>query len=176
MDIAAALTIQLFLAIVLGASAYKKVTDMESFKASVETYAEFPQGVAGVLIPLVPLSEFTVAVALLAPATSIYAAVVAAVLFAGYGLLIAKAVLTGRTAADCGCSFSGKTIPLRGALLWRNLGLVIAALVLAFAPAQEVPSGADVALAAFGAAALLMNYLVVEALIALPQLNRGGVQ
>lgn len=150
-----------FLVVILTRAAWHK------FDAYLETIG-FAQGydlvpeawVPGILRALM-LAEAAAVLALLLPQTRMFGGLLAAGLFAGYGLLMALALSQGKREIDCGCG--GLPQVVSGFTLARNGVLVALALfVSTFHDVLLRPLEAAVAIG--GGLVLAMIYAVIERL------------
>ena len=161
----ASVTITAFLAIVLARAAWHKLDRYLETVGFAQGYGLVPDAWAAPLVRALTVAEAAALLALLVPATRPLGGLAAAGLFAGYGLLMAAALLRGRRRIECGCGgppqlVSGFTLARNAALA--GLGLTAAALPVATVP----PLGALVAVAA--ALVLAAQYAVLGKLAAHP--------
>jgi hypothetical protein len=154
-----------FLALLLIASAIHKLALPARTREVIEDFAGIPQRFASLALIGVPLAELCAGVGLFSPAVRAAAALLAALIWSGYLLLILRAIFQGRRYVDCGCSFGhsfrplGKTQALRGAVLI-GLATVVAAL-------STYPTGtAFTASQLLAAAAFLALYAALDQAVA----------
>lgn len=156
-DPAVSTALALSLAALFAASAAHKVGDFRRFVGVVRNYSIMPVWMAPTAAGIVVSMEFALAAGFLAPAFRGLAGSGAAFLLAAYTGAIGLNLLRGRSDIDCGCSFGGSGERLTPALIARNFGLAIFALIAA-APTGARGLGlidiASVALFALSAAAL----------------------
>ena len=114
-------------------AAVAKLSDRTLFEQHLAAYG-LPHGLLPLAVWLIPLAEAATAVALLTPARAWGAAAAAALLLV-YGAVMAWHRARGRR-LDCGCG--GEPLPLSWALVVRNAGLAVLAL-LAGAPVAPRP-------------------------------------
>lgn len=167
----ASVTITAFLVILLARAAWHKVDRFLETVGFAQGYGLVPDAWAAPAVRALTGAEVAAIVALLMPATRPFGGLLAAGLFAGYGLVMAAALLGGRTRIDCGCGGPPQIVSAvtlaRNAVL-AGLGVAVAALPVATVP----PLGAAVAIAA--ALVLAAQYGVAEKLGShLPHMREG---
>ncbi len=108
--------------------------------------------------------EITLGVLLVIPAFRGFAGGLAAVLFTGYFVLIARQLLAGKRLMDCGCSGPLKQSQLSAALLWRNGILILLAGLCSFASVGSLLMSQALALILVLAFMMSLVYLCVEQL------------
>lgn len=143
-----ALAARLLLAGVWLYAGASKVTDLAGSIRAVNAYQLMPYGAAQVVGAALPFVELTLGVLLLAGLGQRFTAVASAVLLAGFVAGIGAAWARGLR-IDCGCFGGGGalapgTTPRYGIEIARDLGLLLAAGVLAAWP--RTPWSADAAL------------------------------
>lgn len=168
----ASVTITALLVILLARAAWHKLDRFLETVGFAQGYGLVPDAWAAPAVRALTVAEGATILALLVPATRPLGGLLAAGLFAGYGLLMAAALLRGRTRIECGCGgapqvVSGLTL-VRNAVL-AGLGGAVAVLPVATVP----PLGAGIAIAA--ALVLAAQYGVAEKLGShLPHIREGG--
>lgn len=134
LDPAVGFALRAALGLLFATAAYHKAADLRRFGASLEAYRIFPNLLARVVAPLVPIVETAVAVALLVPGLRVAAAVGATGLLIVYTAAIALNLARGRRDLDCGCGGPGVERPIGPHLLARNFVLIVAAAAAAAPP------------------------------------------
>lgn len=156
----------LSLTMILVTAAVHKWQAPALFARQVADYELLPQGLVRPVALLLPVLECLIALGLLAGATRRGAAVLAALLVAGYAAGIGINLLRGRNNIDCGCSGPGAPQPLHPSLLLRNLLLAGLAL-LAVVPVAERPLGLFDGFVTVGAIATVwLLYIALDTLLA----------
>jgi len=117
------------------------------------------------LVYPVAVLEIAVALALLPPQTRGIAALTAAGLLAGYGLMMAWQLLLGHRDLRCGCAGPASDVLVSPVLVMRNLLTAGLALLLILPPNPMAWSGAGVLLTLCMAGFLVALYLGAEQLI-----------
>ncbi len=151
----------LFLALLLAVSAGHKIVAHQRLGEAAARLAGVPQSLGPLVSNAAAAVELAAGLALLFPGTRPIGALIAAVLWSGYALLLARRI---GSRLDCGCSLkrSEKLIttlyPARAALL------AAFAILVAFLPAPPATL-----LTPFAAAALLALYFAADELIAIPR-------
>ena len=133
----ASVTITAFLVIVLARAGWHKLDRHLEVAGLARGYGVVPDAWAAPIVRALTVAEAAAVLALLVPATRALGGLTAAGLFAGYGALMASAILRGRRRIECGCGgppqlVSGLTL-VRNAVL-AALGLAVAALPVATVP------------------------------------------
>jgi hypothetical protein len=171
-----ALTAQLavFLAALLGASAVHKALRWRYARGVVHQFAGVPEQFAGAALGAAVALELSAALFLMVPDRRAAGALLAAVLWTGYLLLIVRAIVQNRRDVDCGCSFGPTARPLgtvhaaRGAAL---AGLAGCAAWVSAAIGSVPEQGSQV----LGAVAWLALYGAWDQVLALRPLRGGRV-
>jgi hypothetical protein len=168
----ASVTVTAFLVILLARAAWHKVERFLETVGFAHGYGLVPEAWAAPIVRALTAAEVAAILTLLVPATRPLGGLAAAGLFAGYGLLMAAALLRGRTQIECGCGGAPQIVS--GLTLARNAGLAGLAVAVAVLPAATVPPlGALVAIAA--ALVLAAQYGVAERLAAhRPHIGEGA--
>ncbi|MFV0384285.1 MauE/DoxX family redox-associated membrane protein [Paracoccus sp. (in: a-proteobacteria)] len=168
-----AVTITSFLAIILARAAWHKADRFLETVGFAQGYGLVPDHWAAPIIRALTVIETLAVLALLAPPLRPLGSAMAAALFAGYGLLMAVALLNGRDRIDCGCGGAPQIVS-RFTLL-RNVVLTALALCLLVLPAATVPA-LDAACAILAALVLTAIYAVLEKLSShLPNIRQGDI-
>lgn len=154
LDPVLALGLRAALALVLGSAALHKLRDLRSFHDVVEAYRLSPAAATSALAAAVVSAEIVACAALLAPGAPAAGPLLAAGLFALYGVAIGVNLARGRTHLDCGCGGPSARQPIRGWLLARNAALVAAALLALTPPTTRPLVWVDV-ITLFGALVVL---------------------
>lgn len=168
----ASVTITAFLVILLARAAWHKIDRHLETVGFAQGYGLVPDAWAAPVVRALTVAEGAAILALLVPVTRPLGGLAAAGLFAGYGLLMAAALLQGRRRIECGCG--GPPQLVSGVTLGRNAVLAALGIAVAVLPVTTVPPlGALVAIAA--ALVLAAQYGVLETLAAhLPHVREGG--
>ncbi len=157
----AGLALAAFLALILARASWHKLADHYRAVGAALDYEAVPESWVPHLVRGLAVTEAAAALALVAPLTRPAGALAAAALFAGYALLMARALGQGRTEIDCGCG--GAPQPISPVMLVRNGVLAALALATALLPAEPVGfPGMLIAVAA--ALTLLASYGLAEKL------------
>ena len=165
-DPAIDVTIRIALAIVLGFAAFRKIADFPAFRAALDAYRILPSAIVGAAAGIIILLEKVAAVGLVVSPVRGPFEILAAILFAVYGVAIGINLARGRRDIDCGCGGAKGRQALHPALLMRNFALVLAALVVA-APGSGRSLGAvDLVTVLGGTAVLVFLYRAADGLIA----------
>jgi hypothetical protein len=171
-----------FLALLAAASALHKAFGAE--RARQAARALLPDaGARGASLAVVAamLGEACAAVLLLAPSARALGASLAALIWTGYLLVLARAALAGRTDLDCGCSFGaghrrlGRFQLARGAVLVGLAAVVVATRLGAGAAAHGGTETASAAALGITAATWLVLYGALDQVMALGPLRSGEV-
>jgi hypothetical protein len=160
--IAAALAV----AVILASAATHKLRAPARFANQVEDYQLLPRSLVRPVARLLPFVEVAVAFALLVPASRGTAALVAAVLLAGYAGAISINLWRGRRDIDCGCAGPEQAQPIRPVLLARNAVLVSLALVASLAPLSRELGIFDSFVVIAASAVALLLYAAADGLMA----------
>ena len=127
LDPALGIALRLGLALVFARAALHKLRDPQGFALSFAGYRLLPETWVGPFARGVPLVECGVALALLLGSRIGVPAALA--LLGAYTLAIGLNLARGRRDIDCGCAGPAGGQPLSGALVLRNLGLILLALL-----------------------------------------------
>ncbi|AJE48052.1 MauE/DoxX family redox-associated membrane protein [Celeribacter indicus] len=168
----AAATLTTFLVLVIARAAFHKWTAFHETVGFAQGYAIAPRHMVPAIVRGLAGLEVLAVAALIVPLTRPAGGLLAAGLFAGYGGLMALALLRGRTEIDCGCGGVPQVVsPLT---LARNALLTLAALIVAAIPVGALgAAGAAIALTA--GLTLTAIYGVAEKLAShLPHIRQAG--
>jgi len=166
-----------FESLLLLASALHKGLTWRHLNTVVGRFAGLGQSLAPVALAASATLEVAAGGLLWVPGLRTLGAVLAAVVWAVYLALIARAIAAGRRDADCGCSFGVKSRPLGAYQITRNSVLLgLAAFVALDAWSTGGPAGGAAGVQAselLAAGALLALYGALDQVMALQPL-RGG--
>lgn len=153
-----------------------KLADLKEFARSLEAYDIAPRALLPLLGRLLPVLELALAAGLLIAPTRPAAALLGALLLAGYGVAIALNLRRGRRGLDCGCLVFGAPSQISAALLWRNAAAAVASLSVGLLPrATRAWSWMDTWTVIAGAAVIALLYLAIEGLRAgTPRISPHG--
>lgn len=152
------------LSLLFVAAALHKFGDVGAFRAAVADYRIVPEPFIAVVAVLLIGAELLLAAGLMAT-TGSAAAAAAAGLLAVYTAAIGVNLARGRR-VDCGCFGPAARRPLGAALLFRNLVLLLLALVAGLSPAPRELLWVDTVTIAGCVAMLSITYLAFDTLIA----------
>jgi hypothetical protein len=171
-----------FLALLLVAAAAHKLLWRERASAAVSGLTGMLPKAAGLAVNAIAAIEMLAALGLLVPAYRSPGALLAALLWSLYVIAMARAVLTGRRAVDCGCSFGKTHRPLGRFQLLRTAVLALIALAIAFSPATVTVDARGVSMAVLlltqglAACALFALYAALDSIMSLDTLRPGAVR
>ncbi|HYD47659.1 MAG TPA: MauE/DoxX family redox-associated membrane protein, partial [Terriglobales bacterium] len=137
LDPAVALTVRYGLTLLLAAAATHKLAQPALFRATVAEYQLLPPAWVAVAASLIVAAEVALLLLLLTGSTPRLTSFGLVLILALYSSAIAVNLARGRSAIACGC-IGGASAALSSALLWRNLGFAVAALMLQL-PEQDRP-------------------------------------
>lgn len=160
----AAVTITTFLVVVLTRAAWHKFDRFLETVGFAQGYGLVPHHWVIPIVRALMLAEIIAVMALILPATQAFGALVAAALFAGYGLLMGTALARGRREIDCGCG--GLPQIVSGFTLGRNAVLVALSLCVAAFPVTAAVPPVDAAAAIGAGLVLTAIYTNIERLAA----------
>ncbi len=172
MDPLFAFTIALALAALLAGSALHQVATFHEWRTILGNYALVPTASTAALSVLIPAAELATAAALLAPRMRPGGCVAAAALLGLFAAAIWINIRRGRTRIDCGCFGSRRGQGLALWMVWRNLLLLMVALLL-FIPARSRPLGAFDVAAGIGCVVALAFLYPAVAVVLRPVRIRG---
>jgi len=155
--------LRIAVSLLLLAAARHKLADFAHFCGVVQHYRLLPSALAKAAAALLVATEGAVGVALWVPALAAPAALAAFGLLSLYSAAIGINLLRGRRYIDCGCGRPGSVRPLSGALLIRNAGLGLAALVSTLPVEPRAPVWIDGLTVVAGVAVLALLYAAVDA-------------
>jgi hypothetical protein len=168
----ASVTITGFLVIVLVRGAWHKAASFLETVGFADGYELVPEWWTATIVRGLIAIEVTVVLALVIPALHVCGALMAAGLFAGYGMLMAIALLRGKREIDCGCG--GPPQLISTFTLCRNAVLTGLALAAAVLPVTSVSLG-ETAFAIAAALVLTGDYVLIERLAShLPNIRQGN--
>jgi hypothetical protein len=171
-----------FLGLLLGVAAAHKLLWRERALAAVRGLTGMPAQLAAPAVSVAAGMEVIAAIGLLVPAYRSLAALLAALLWSLYFAALARALLAGRRAVDCGCSFGKTHRPLGSFQLLRTATLAAVALALAAQPAAATAERVAVAMPvllltqALCALALLALYAALDSVMSLGELRAGALR
>ncbi|MBB6427784.1 MauE/DoxX family redox-associated membrane protein [Sphingopyxis sp. JAI128] len=126
--IASALT--LFLALVLAIAAAHKLAERTRLAAATAGLLRLAPAIAAPVTMAAAAVEFAAALALFFPASRVAGALLAALVWAGYGAALIAARRRGDGGLDCGCDFGRRRSGIGRFAIARPLALALAALAL----------------------------------------------
>ncbi|WP_138466530.1 MauE/DoxX family redox-associated membrane protein [Poseidonocella sp. HB161398] len=143
----ASATVTAFLVLVLARAAWHKAAAYHETVGFAQGYGLVPAAWTYPIVRALTAAEMLAILLMFLPATRAFGGLLAAGLFAGYGVLMGLALRHGRSEIDCGCG--GAPQPVSALTLGRNAVLAALALGIAAIPAGTVGAiGALVSLAA----------------------------
>jgi uncharacterized membrane protein YphA (DoxX/SURF4 family) len=161
-----------FLALLLIASAIHKIVRPAHTREVMQEFAGVAPRFAYLALIGVPLVELVAGFGLAVPAGRTAAAMLAALIWSGYLLLILRAILQGRRYLDCGCSFGPSLHPLGIYQTLRGVMLIgLASLVAALPP--DPSATLSTASELLAAAAFLGLYAALDQAMAAQPLRLG---
>ena len=165
-------TLTSFLVLVLARAAWHKAQAFYETVGFAQGYEVVPRHMVPAIIRGLMGVEILTVLAVLMPFSRPFGGLMAAGVFAGYGLLMAVALMRGRTEIDCGCGGAPQVVS--GLTLVRNGGLTLMALAVAALPTGGV--GAVGALMAITAGVTFYAIYSVASLLAshLPHIRQAG--
>lgn len=165
-------TLTSFLVLVLARAAWHKWQAFYETVGFAQGYGLVPRHMVPAIVRGLMGAEALTVLALLLPVTRPFGGLMAAGLFAGYGVLMAAALLRGQTEIDCGCGGTPQIVS--GLTLGRNAVLTVMALAVAMITTG--PLGAMGAIMAITAGITLFAiYGVAEKLAShLPHIRQAG--
>ncbi|MBK6292957.1 MAG: methylamine utilization protein MauE [Rhodoferax sp.] len=167
------------LAIIFLIGAGQKLQDIAMFAAALEQYRLLPQSLTAVAAWALVAAELAAAVLLLPLSTRSLGALLAGGVLAVVTLAVVVNLLRGRSAIDCGCGGPEGSQHLSWALVWRNAGLGLLAVVAAVAATPRALVWLDQVTVLAGALALYGLYAAANQLLAnQPRLQKlkGSIQ
>ncbi|HVC00870.1 MAG TPA: MauE/DoxX family redox-associated membrane protein [Steroidobacteraceae bacterium] len=174
-----------FLALLLLAAAAHKVVQRSRTRRAIQSLTGLAARAATAALAGLALAEGIAGAALLIPPLRAAGAVLAAAVWGGYFLALARAIAAGRRDVDCGCSFGAVSPAMLGARqLLRTGALALGALLVALGTAApRVPDAglAEMSLGraaslACGSIALFALYLASDQLMDLRRLPIGSAR
>lgn len=153
-------TARLTLALLFGAAAFHKLSDLAAFRQALARYELTPAATAYRLAPLLAGCELALAVSLLPGWRPAAASLMAVALLALYSAAIGINLARGRRDFDCGCG--PQDTPLSEGLLIRNLLLMIGAAALSLPLRERTLSWLDGVTIAAAVTAAVLLYAAAE--------------
>lgn len=164
MDSLISLSLSYFLAVILMVSAIKKFSDAQRFKGVMAQYGALASKLSPYFVGLVELGA---AVTLLIPSQTSLGALMALVIFFGYGAALAWQFAKGNASFDCGCSWSREKSESHPIILSRNVLLISLAAVLLLPALPRELTAFDYINGALCVIALLPLYYTLDVLLAI---------
>ena len=155
----------LFVGLLLIISALHKVRHMDDFRRAVRGYELVPVSLEMVPVFALPVMEAVAGIGLLVPAMAPAAGLLAAGIFAVYGLLIAVSLFRGKLEIDCGCHFGQRESRLSFWMLPRNAVLALLALLPVVPKVERAFVLADFINIAGGVLFMGLAYMCLEELL-----------
>lgn len=163
----------LALAIILAAAAIHKLAERERLTRATVGLLRLEPALAMPATMAAAAIEFAAALALLFPASRPAGALLAALLWAGYGAALLAARRRGDGGIDCGCDFGARRGGIGRFSIARALALATAALVLCLSPSGN--GGIDVQ-SIFAALAFVALLFAAGEIAHLPASSRSAVR
>ena len=151
-------SLALFVSMVFAAAGLTKVAAWQALPAVVQNFRILPGWLVLPASILLPPLEILIATGILLARTRMWAAALAAILFAVFGAALAINLYRGQRQIDCGCFRSDLRQPISAAVVLRNLMLVLCALVVLTGSGAATLSPFAWALASGGAITLFLCY------------------
>lgn len=170
---AALSVLALFLAIILAVAAAHKLAERARLTRAAESLLRLPPALAMPATMAAAAIEFAAALALLFPTSRPAGALLAALLWAGYGAALLAARRRGDGAIDCGCDFGARRSGIGRFTIARAFALACAAVLLCLSPAGG--GGIDVQ-SIFAALAFAALLFAVAELAHLPAPRRSNAR
>jgi hypothetical protein len=153
------------LALLFASAGAHKLRDLGQFEQIFSAYGLIPAGLPARISRLVPILEIAVAAGLVIKASRPYAGALGILLLSAYAIAIAVNLRRGRRDLACGCGGPDERRPIAGWMVWRNLMIALAAVVV-FAPWTNRPlSLTDGITIVFGLLTTALVYLCVDQLL-----------
>lgn len=167
-------TITTFLVILLARTLWHKTDRFLETVGFAQGYGLIADRWTASAVRALAVAEGMTLLALLLPGLHRFGGAMAAALFAGYGLLMALALMKGRTRIECGCGGAPQIVSAY--TLSRHAVLAALALALIFLPVQ--PLGyAEAAFAIAAAMVLSVIFATIETLAShLPHIREGNLK
>lgn len=161
-----------FLALLLTASAVHKAARWRHSWSVVRQFAGAPLSLTSASLAMAVACELSAAVLLMLPSWRAAGAMLAAVIWAAYLVLILRAIGQDRRHVDCGCSFGSSGRPLGFFQVTRNA--VLTGLALFVAAVSALRGGVSIeGSQLLGASALMALYGALDQVMALQPLRSG---
>jgi hypothetical protein len=163
-----------FQALLLAASAIHKALRWRHSWSVVRQFAGAPASLTSASLAIAVACELTAAVLLIVPSLRAAGAMLAALIWAAYLVLILRAIWQDRRHVDCGCSFGSTSGPLGFFQVTRNA--VLTGLALLIAAVSVLRGGVSIeGSQLLGACALMALYGALDQVMALQPLRSGEV-
>ena len=176
---AAALSVlALFLAIVLAVAAAHKLAERARLTQATASLLRLSPALAMPATMAAAAVEFAAALALLFPASRFAGALLAALLWAGYGAALVAARRRGDSGIDCGCDFGARRSGIGRFTIARAFALAGAAALLALSPPVSLSNaggGIDIQ-SVFAALAFVALLFAAGELANLPATSRSAAR
>ncbi|MBO9697537.1 MAG: hypothetical protein J7499_15195 [Sphingopyxis sp.] len=170
---AALSVLALFLAIVLAVAAAHKLAERARLTQATMGLLRLSPALAMPATMAAAAVEFAAALALLFPASRFAGALLAALLWAGYGAALAAAARRGDGGIDCGCDFGARRSGIGRFTIARAFALACAAALLCLSPAEG--GGIDIQ-SIFAALAFVALLFAAGELANLPATSRSAAR
>jgi uncharacterized membrane protein YphA (DoxX/SURF4 family) len=151
-------------ALLFASASLHKFLDLRGFSEVFEAYRLVPQALARAAV-LVPLLELLIGLGLLAGAARAGAAAAGAVLLIGYGGAVALNLARGRRDLTCGCGGPNDKRPIAAWMVWRNLALALALLVVGLPWDARPLTASDGLTIGAGTAVAALLYMSLDTLL-----------
>lgn len=163
----------LFLAMVLGIAAAHKLAERSRLASATAGLLRIDPAIAAPVAMAAAATEFAAALALLFPVSRSAGALLAALLWAGYGAALVGARRRGDGGIDCGCDFGARRSGIGRFAITRPFALALAALALLSSPAGG--GGVDVQ-STFAALAFVALLFAAGEIAHLPATSRSAAR
>jgi hypothetical protein len=168
-------TIEGAFALLFALASIHKLRDLEAFGVTLRAYGLVPETLVRPVTVFIALTEFTLAVALLAPAARRAADWAGVVLLTLYGVTMTTNLLRGRHDLRCGCLGPGKDGRISRGLVWRNALMALVLGAMARMPWSARPlSCVDICTVALATGTLTLVCAAANGLAGLPYEQYGG--
>lgn len=144
---------------------FDKLTNRQAFSEVLVGYQILPAGLVRLATVVIPLVEIALAVALLWYQAALVVVAIAGLL-AVYGVAILINIRRGNLSLDCGCQFGEARQSISMGLVYRNLGLVCASLLLLLPTVDRLLVSLDYGAIMFGVLLSVLFYITLNKLIA----------
>lgn len=154
------------LSLLFTSAAMHKARGLSEFRRVLQGYRLMPPRLIALVSFGVPLVEFVVAIGLIVPGTREMNGVLAAILLASYGIAIWINLARGNLGLDCGCQFGASKQTISPALVIRNAGLALVALLVILPTAPRELQLYDYSIIVFGLISVSLIYAILNTQIA----------